>query len=141
MCPGPREPLYLEGATDGPVHPGVDDAPGMGLNITVHSYLDQLAFGLISCRELVPDLWDLVDLHIEEIDNLVRRPTGATRTAAGTAGPPRRGRPARRRRADRPRRRYREEPAASERLPSGRRYQDSRSHCQDAPFTQAGLPA
>ena len=43
----------------------------MGLNITVHSYLDELDFGLISCRELVPDLWDLVDLHIDEIDVLI----------------------------------------------------------------------
>jgi hypothetical protein len=39
----------------------------MGLNITVHSYLDRLDFGLIADRELVPDLWDLVDLHIDEI--------------------------------------------------------------------------
>jgi hypothetical protein len=33
----------------------------------VHSYLDRLDFGLIADRELVPDLWDLVDLHIDEI--------------------------------------------------------------------------
>ena len=39
-------------------------ADDMGLNITVHSYLDRLDFGLIADRELVPDLWDLVDLHI-----------------------------------------------------------------------------
>ena len=40
---------------------------GMGLNITVHSYLDRLDFGLIACRELVPDLWDLLDMHFDEI--------------------------------------------------------------------------
>ena len=40
---------------------------GQGLNITVHSYLDELEFGLISCRELVPDLWHMIDLHIDEI--------------------------------------------------------------------------
>ena len=42
----------------------------MGLNVTVHSYLDELEFGLIACRELVPDLWHMVDLHIDEIDVL-----------------------------------------------------------------------
>ena len=42
----------------------------MGLNITVHSYLDELVFGLVSCRELVPDLWDMVDMHVDEIARL-----------------------------------------------------------------------
>ena len=46
-------------------------AEGMGLNITVHSYLDELEFGLIAGRELVPDLWHMVDLHVDEIDVLV----------------------------------------------------------------------
>ena len=36
----------------------------MGLNMTVQSYVDTLDFGLVSCRELVPDLWDLVDLCV-----------------------------------------------------------------------------
>jgi diacylglycerol O-acyltransferase len=39
----------------------------MGLNITVHSYLDRLDIGLVADRELVPDLWDLVDLHADEV--------------------------------------------------------------------------
>ena len=56
----------------------------MGLNITVHSYVDELDFGLISCRELVPDLWDLVDLHIDEIDRAVR---GHRRRVGPAAGP------------------------------------------------------
>jgi hypothetical protein len=51
-------------------------ADDMGLNITVHSYLDRLDFGLIADRELVPDLWDLVDLHIDEIGVLFEA-TGA----------------------------------------------------------------
>ncbi len=29
------------------------------LDITVVSYGDTLHFGLLSCRELIPDLWDL----------------------------------------------------------------------------------
>ena len=49
---------------------------GVGLNITVHSYADRMDFGLISDRELVPDLWHLVDLHIDEIARLFEA-TGA----------------------------------------------------------------
>ena len=51
-------------------------ADGMGLNITVHSYMNQLDFGLIADRELVPDLWDMVDMHIDEIARLFEA-TGA----------------------------------------------------------------
>jgi len=32
---------------------------GIGLNITMWSYLGQMNFGLLSCRRLMPDLWDL----------------------------------------------------------------------------------
>jgi hypothetical protein len=60
--PGPREPLYLSGGVVKHYYPVSGVAEGMGLNMTVQSYLDNLDFGLISCRELVPDLWDLCDL-------------------------------------------------------------------------------
>jgi diacylglycerol O-acyltransferase / wax synthase len=69
--PGPRQPLYLDGARLVTYIPVSTIGEGMGLNITVHSYLDELEFGLISCRELVPDLWHMVDLHIDEIDVLL----------------------------------------------------------------------
>jgi hypothetical protein len=36
----------------------------------VHSYLDTLDIGLVSCWELVPDLELLVDLHVEEVQVL-----------------------------------------------------------------------
>ena len=49
---------------------------GVGLNITVHSYADRMDFGLISDRELIPDLWHLVDLHIAEVERLFEA-TGA----------------------------------------------------------------
>ena len=45
-------------------------AEGQGLNMTVQSYLDNLDFGLIACRELVPDLWDLCDLLPTAMDEL-----------------------------------------------------------------------
>ena len=33
---------------------------GVGLNITVQSYNGNLDFGIIVCRELMPDVWDLM---------------------------------------------------------------------------------
>ncbi len=42
----------------------------------MHSYEDSLDFGLIADRYLVPDLWHLVDLHIDEIARLFEA-TGA----------------------------------------------------------------
>ena len=74
--PGPRQPLYFAGARMDNYIPVSTIADGMGLNITVHSYLDQLDFGLIADRELVPDLWDMVDMHIDEIARLFEA-TGA----------------------------------------------------------------
>ena len=65
--PGPREPLYLAGAMLKHYYPVSIVLDGQGLNITVQSYLDSLDFGLVACRELVPDLWHLVDLCIEEV--------------------------------------------------------------------------
>jgi len=68
--PGPRAPMYLSGAMMENYIPISIVTDGMGLNITVHSYLDRLDFGLIACRELVPDLWHLLDLHFAEINAL-----------------------------------------------------------------------
>nr|WHV03858.1 putative wax ester synthase/acyl-CoA:diacylglycerol acyltransferase [uncultured bacterium] len=81
--PGPRQPLYFAGAKLDNYIPVSIVTDGMGLNITVHSYLDRLDFGLIADRELVPDLWDLVDLHADEVEVLMDA------TGAAWAEPPR----------------------------------------------------
>jgi WS/DGAT/MGAT family acyltransferase len=57
--PGPREPLFLGGARMVAQYPVSIVVEGQGLNVTVVSYADTLHVGLVSCRELVPDLWDL----------------------------------------------------------------------------------
>ena len=75
--PGPREPIYFAGAKMENYIPVSIVTDGMGLNITVHSYLDRLDFGLVAARELVPDLWELADLHVAEIAVLFEA-TGAT---------------------------------------------------------------
>src|SRR5918993_528328 len=68
--PGPREPLYTAGARLLHYYPVSTILDGQGLNITVQSYLDTLDFGLVACRELVPDLWDLVDAIVDDLGEL-----------------------------------------------------------------------
>jgi diacylglycerol O-acyltransferase len=60
--PGPTVPLYIAGARLAELYSTGPILEGIGLNITVWSYLGTLYFGLISCRELMPDLWDLAEL-------------------------------------------------------------------------------
>jgi hypothetical protein len=64
---------------------------GQGLNITVVSYLDRLDFGFIVDRELVPDVWDLADMHIDEIGRLFEA-SGAEWAQPPQPPDPRRGR-------------------------------------------------
>ena len=54
--PGPRQKIYLAGAEMLHYHPVSSIAHGMGLNITVQSYIDTLDFGLIGCKTLIPDI-------------------------------------------------------------------------------------
>ena len=74
--PGPRQSLYFAGAKLDAYIPVSTISDGIGLNITVHSYGDRMDFGLIADRELVPDLWHLADLHIDEVARLFEA-TGA----------------------------------------------------------------
>ena len=98
--PGPRQPLYFAGAKLHSYIPVSTITNGIGLNITVHSYQDRLDFGLVADRDLVPDLWDLVDLHLAEIDRLFEA-TGLTRAHTPALTPPRS--PAKRRKSGAPR--------------------------------------
>lgn len=65
--PGPRQPLYAAGSKLLHYYPVSTIVDGQGLNITVQSYLDSLDFGLVACRELVPDLWDMLDAIINDL--------------------------------------------------------------------------
>ena len=62
--PGPPFPLYYAGAKLEYTLPMGPVMEGAGLNITVLSYMDHVDIGFMACRELVPDVWDLVD-HTE----------------------------------------------------------------------------
>jgi diacylglycerol O-acyltransferase len=70
--PGPNVPVYLCGARLLAHYPVSVVTDGQGLNITLVGYLGQLNFGLVSCRELVPDLDALAGYLTEELALLVR---------------------------------------------------------------------
>lgn len=57
--PGPQIPLYCAGAQVIATYPMGPILEGCGLNITVLSYLDNVDFGAIACRDLVPHIFDL----------------------------------------------------------------------------------
>lgn len=87
--PGPREPFYFGRAQMQHQFPVSIVTDGQGLNCTVQSYMDRLDFGFIADRELIPDLWDMADMHVEEIARLFEA------TGAEWAEPPRTARPRR----------------------------------------------
>lgn len=57
--PGPQFPLYSGGAEMLTYIPVSAIADTQGLNITIMSYNGRCDFGLVACRDAVPDLWDL----------------------------------------------------------------------------------
>ncbi len=59
--PGPQVPLYFLGSEVKAMYPLGPIFHGSGLNITVMSLNGKLDVGLISCPELLPDLWDMAD--------------------------------------------------------------------------------
>ena len=68
--PGPQHPLYSAGARLVANYPVSAVSDGAGLNITVLSYCGHLDFGLIACREMVPDLWNLMAYLGEGLEEL-----------------------------------------------------------------------
>ena len=69
--PGPWESLYCGGAEMVTYYPVSAIADGQGLNVTVTSYKDHLDYGVISCRELVPDVWRFKELFAEALEQLL----------------------------------------------------------------------
>jgi WS/DGAT/MGAT family acyltransferase len=86
--PGPNVPLYYAGAKLEAYYPLSAIADGQGLNITVMSYGGKMFFGLISDRELVPDLDVLAGYLVDELEELlaVVAPSGTAGQAAKTPG-------------------------------------------------------
>jgi diacylglycerol O-acyltransferase len=68
--PGPPAPLSIAGArleslsSVGPI------LEGIGLNITVWSYVGTMNFGIVACRDHMPDAWRLADALRESLEEL-----------------------------------------------------------------------
>lgn len=72
--PGPRRPLYLNGARLDGMFPLSIPFDGQALNITCTSYANELAFGLTGCRRTVPHLQRLLghlDAALEDLEKAV----------------------------------------------------------------------
>jgi diacylglycerol O-acyltransferase len=68
--PGPRVPMYWNGARLDGLYPLSIPLDGQALNITVTSYSNEVAFGLTGCRRSVPHLQRLL-IHLgDELDAL-----------------------------------------------------------------------
>jgi diacylglycerol O-acyltransferase len=68
--PGPRRPLYWNGARMTGVYPLSIPYEGQALNITVTSYAGFLEFGLTGCRRTVPHLQRLLGLLEDSLAEL-----------------------------------------------------------------------
>jgi WS/DGAT/MGAT family acyltransferase len=62
---GPDFSLFCAGSRVVDMYPVGPIAEGIGVNVTVFSYLDQVHFGLLACRRLLPEL-DQVANHIDD---------------------------------------------------------------------------
>jgi diacylglycerol O-acyltransferase len=68
--PGPREPLYWNGARLDGLYPLSIPLDGQAVNITCTSYSSEIAFGLTGCRRTVPHLQHLLGYLGDEIEAL-----------------------------------------------------------------------
>ncbi|MGE2833539.1 WS/DGAT/MGAT family O-acyltransferase [Mycobacterium sp. SMC-4] len=69
--PGPQMPLYMLGCEVKAMYPLGPIFHGSGLNMTVMSLNGNLDVGIVSCPELLPDLWNLADNFAPAMAELV----------------------------------------------------------------------
>lgn len=72
--PGPPIPLYSKGARVRAIYPFGPLMLGLGLNVTVMSYLDSVDFGLQVDPEMVPDPWRITARIPDALEELVKAP-------------------------------------------------------------------
>ena len=77
--PGPDFPLYLAGARMVAMYPVGPIIEGVGVNITVFTYLDTMYVGIQGCWDLVPDIEVIARGH-----GAVPWPSWSPRPVAGT---------------------------------------------------------
>lgn len=69
--PGPQMPLFMLGCEVEAMYPLGPIFHGSALNITVMSLNGKLDVGIVSCPELLPDLWNMADDFQPALDELL----------------------------------------------------------------------
>jgi diacylglycerol O-acyltransferase len=77
--PGPRAPLYIAGAKLVALYSVGPIIEGIGLNITVWSYMDQMNFAAIACRDRLPDVHRITEGLADSLDELLKAGSTAAR--------------------------------------------------------------
>jgi WS/DGAT/MGAT family acyltransferase len=70
--PGPDFPLWWAGSRLVAMYPLGPILEGVGLNVTVISYMGTLHVGVVGCRELVPEVEHVAHLFTEAVGELVK---------------------------------------------------------------------
>jgi len=93
--PGPRQPMYWNGARLEGIYPASIVSEGVALNITLISYDNNVDFGIVACRRTMPQVQRIIDymedalVELEEAVGLrkgkVRASASATKTAKSGA--------------------------------------------------------
>ena len=68
---GPDFSLFCAGSRVADMYPVGPIAEGIGVNVTVFSYLDRVQFGLLACRRLLPELGEVASYLDEALGELV----------------------------------------------------------------------
>ncbi len=77
--PGPTIPLHIAGARLVSLYSMGPILEGIGLNVTVWSYLDQLNWGVVSTPQAMPDLWDFTGDLADALEELKKAAVSASR--------------------------------------------------------------
>ena len=68
---GPDFSLFCAGSRVADMYPVGPITEGIGVNVTVFSYLDRVQFGLLACRRLLPELGEVASYLDEALGELV----------------------------------------------------------------------
>jgi diacylglycerol O-acyltransferase len=68
--PGPRQPLYFGQAKMEATYPLSVLIDGQSLNITVVSYCDSIDFGIMACRDIIPDVEKIAEYIDAAMDGI-----------------------------------------------------------------------
>ena len=89
--PGPRQPMYWNGAQLNGIYPASIVTEGVALNITLVTYDKNVDFGIIACRRTMPQVQRLIDYmeqslcELEEAAGLSIRPAKRKATSRAKA--------------------------------------------------------